>query len=94
MPEYHRRIPADGFSVYARGVWEQIASNKDLDLPTQQELLAQFRCAQRLPESAPLPLTRSSCHWSRDQAIAIREGQPVVIDGLGPKMASARSQSR
>lgn len=23
---------------------EQVSSNKDLDLPTQQELLAQFRC--------------------------------------------------
>ena len=44
LPEYHRRIPADGFSVYAEGVWDQIVHNKDLDLPTQQELLAQFRC--------------------------------------------------
>ncbi|KAG8805609.1 Dynamin-like GTPase that mediates homotypic ER fusion, partial [Serendipita sp. 399] len=33
-PAYHKRIPADG---------EQVQSNKDLDLPTQQELLAQFR---------------------------------------------------
>ncbi|KAJ6783095.1 hypothetical protein PWT90_08621 [Aphanocladium album] len=44
LPEYHRRIPADGFSVYAEGIWDQIVHNKDLDLPTQQELLAQFRC--------------------------------------------------
>lgn len=44
LPEYHRRIPADGFSVYAEGIWDQIVNNKDLDLPTQQELLAQFRC--------------------------------------------------
>ncbi|KAK0269657.1 Dynamin-like GTPase that mediates homotypic ER fusion [Friedmanniomyces endolithicus] len=43
LPEYHRRIPADGFPIYARGVWEQIDSNKDLDLPTQQELLAQVQ---------------------------------------------------
>ncbi|KAG9971016.1 root hair defective 3 GTP-binding protein, partial [Aureobasidium melanogenum] len=41
LPEYHRRIPADGFSMYAGNIWEQIDSNKDLDLPTQQELLAQ-----------------------------------------------------
>ncbi len=44
LSEYHRRIPADGLSVYAEGVWDQIVNNKDLDLPTQQELLAQFRC--------------------------------------------------
>ncbi|CAM1504166.1 Fc.00g017570.m01.CDS01 [Cosmosporella sp. VM-42] len=44
LAEYHRRIPADGFSIYAEGIWDQIVNNKDLDLPTQQELLAQFRC--------------------------------------------------
>lgn len=44
QPQYHKRIPADGFHVYASGIWEQIMSNKDLDLPTQQELLAQYRC--------------------------------------------------
>lgn len=26
------------------GIWQQVLANKDLDLPTQQELLAQFRC--------------------------------------------------
>ncbi|KAJ1999616.1 Dynamin-like GTPase that mediates homotypic ER fusion, partial [Coemansia thaxteri] len=41
---YKRRVPADGFARYAAAVWEQVASNRDLDLPTQQELLAQFRC--------------------------------------------------
>ncbi|CAJ0631706.1 16319_t:CDS:10 [Entrophospora sp. SA101] len=41
---YSKRVPADGFHVYAEGIWDQIMSNKDLDLPTQQELLAQYRC--------------------------------------------------
>lgn len=44
LRHYHKRIPADGFHIYASGIWEQIMSNKDLDLPTQQELLAQYRC--------------------------------------------------
>ncbi|KAG9024686.1 Dynamin-like GTPase that mediates homotypic ER fusion [Tulasnella sp. JGI-2019a] len=43
-PAYHKRIPADGVAHYMESVWEQVQSNKDLDLPTQQELLAQFRC--------------------------------------------------
>ncbi|CAO1629264.1 unnamed protein product [Jaminaea pallidilutea] len=43
-PEYHKRIPADGLPHYLGSIWEQVQSNKDLDLPTQQELLAQFRC--------------------------------------------------
>ena len=42
--QYHKRIPADGLPRYLDSIWEQIMTNKDLDLPTQQELLAQFRC--------------------------------------------------
>lgn len=42
--EYHKRIPADGLPHYLASIWEQVQTNKDLDLPTQQELLAQFRC--------------------------------------------------
>ncbi|GAA5980721.1 hypothetical protein JCM5350_006364 [Sporobolomyces pararoseus] len=42
--EYHKRIPADGLNQYMSSIWEAVVSNKDLDLPTQQELLAQFRC--------------------------------------------------
>ena len=44
QPAYHKRIPADGVAFYMEGIWQQVQSNKDLDLPTQQELLAQFRC--------------------------------------------------
>ncbi|ORX35730.1 RHD3/Sey1 [Kockovaella imperatae] len=44
QPTYHKRIPADGISFYMEGIWQQVLTNKDLDLPTQQELLAQFRC--------------------------------------------------
>ncbi|KAI7858071.1 RHD3/Sey1 [Circinella umbellata] len=43
-PQYHKRIPADGYHVYASSIWDKVLSNKDLDLPTQQELLAQYRC--------------------------------------------------
>ncbi len=45
-PEYHRRIPADGFARFTHDIWDQINANKDLDLPTQQELLAQYRCEE------------------------------------------------
>ncbi|OZJ03252.1 hypothetical protein BZG36_03508 [Bifiguratus adelaidae] len=44
QPNYSRRVPADGLHVYCSSIWEKIMSNKDLDLPTQQELLAQYRC--------------------------------------------------
>ncbi|KCV67531.1 hypothetical protein H696_06049 [Fonticula alba] len=42
--EYRKRIPSDGLGHFAGEVWEQICSNKDLDLPTQRQLLAKFRC--------------------------------------------------
>ncbi len=37
-------IPADGFAMFAQKIWETILENKDLDLPTQREILATFRC--------------------------------------------------
>jgi len=43
-PNYHRGIPADGFSNYAENIWDQVAYNHDLDIPTQQQLLAEYRC--------------------------------------------------
>jgi len=43
-PKYHRGIPADGFSNYAENIWDQVAYNHDLDIPTQQQLLAEYRC--------------------------------------------------
>ncbi|KAI8905926.1 RHD3/Sey1 [Gorgonomyces haynaldii] len=43
-PNLHKGIPADGFPHFAEAIWEKIVSNRDLDLPTQQQLLAQYRC--------------------------------------------------
>lgn len=90
LPDYHRRIPADGFPLYASGIWEQIDSNKDLDLPSQQELLAQFRCDEISKEvlvlfdEVILPLEET-------QASGISAGKPVILLSLGQKMVSARN---
>ena len=43
-PKYHKGVPVDGFSIFANSIWNRITENKDLDLPSQQQLLAQFRC--------------------------------------------------
>ncbi|KAL2133445.1 hypothetical protein VTI74DRAFT_2331 [Chaetomium olivicolor] len=92
LPEYHRRIPADGLSVYASGVWDQIVNNKDLDLPTQQELLAQFRCDEIAREvlaafdAVIVPL-------EEQQVEATRQGKTSsVIPDLGATGASAREK--
>lgn len=92
LPEYHRRIPADGFSVYAEGVWDQIVNNKDLDLPTQQELLAQFRCdeiSREVLEAFDLTIAP----LEEKQAEGVRLGKPAVLQDLGVSGKSARSKS-
>lgn len=89
LPEYHRRIPADGFSIYAEGIWDQIVNNKDLDLPTQQELLAQFRCDEISKEVinafdlvvAPL---------EERQVEATNLGKILVLANLGALCSEAR----
>lgn len=44
-------VPADGFAVFAQKIWETILENKDLDLPTQREILATFRCDEIAAEA-------------------------------------------
>ena len=92
LPEYHRRIPADGFSIYAHGVWEQIVNNKDLDLPTQQELLAQFRCDE-ISREVLVGFDEAISPFENKQAEGIRTGKLDVLGGLGAAMRSARMKA-
>lgn len=50
-PEYHHDLPLDGWCMYAENCWDQIEHNKDLDLPTQQILVARFKTNEILNES-------------------------------------------
>ena len=83
--EYHKRIPIDGLPHYLESVWEQIMQNKDLDLPTQQELLAQFcdeiAAAAAAAFAAAMTALRS----------ALDAGQ--VLATLGVDMASHRAEA-
>ncbi|QDS76729.1 Protein sey1 [Venturia effusa] len=90
LPEYHRRIPADGFPAYAQGIWDQIDNNKDLDLPTQQELLAQFRCDE-IAREALVIFDNAIVPLEKQQASDIKAGTPSVIADLGKSMTLARS---
>ncbi|KAL5594037.1 hypothetical protein BROUX41_001089 [Berkeleyomyces rouxiae] len=91
LPEYHRRIPADGFSMYAQGIWDQIVDNKDLDLPTQQELLAQFRCDE-ISREVLLDFEAAITPLEEKQAEGVRVGQPVVLENIGEQGSSARQK--
>ncbi len=92
LSEYHRRIPADGFSIYAQQVWDQIVNNKDLDLPTQQELMAQFRCDE-ISREALEGFDETIIPFENKQAEGIRLGQPEVLGGLGAAMRTARMKT-
>ena len=92
LPEYSRRIPADGFSIYAQGVWDQIVNNKDLDLPTQQELMAQFRCDE-ISREVLVVFDESILPFESKQAEGIRSGSPEVLGGLGSAMRTARMKA-
>jgi hypothetical protein len=90
LPQYHRRIPADGFPAYAEGIWDQIVHNKDLDLPTQQELLAQFRCDE-IAREVLVVFDEKITPLEDKQAEDARIGQPSIIPDLGPVMNAARA---
>lgn len=91
LPEYHRRIPADGFSAYAEGVWDQIESNKDLDLPTQQELLAQFRCDE-ISREVLVNFDEIISPLEERQAEGVRAGKAIVLEKLGSTGRAARER--
>lgn len=92
LPEYHRRIPADGFSVYAEGVWDQIVNNKDLDLPTQQELLAQFRCDE-ISREVLVAFDEAILPLEEKQAESVSLGKLTVLKDLGTMGKAARVKS-
>ncbi|KAJ6625760.1 RHD3/Sey1 [Mycena sp. CBHHK59/15] len=85
-PAYHKRIPADGVAFYMEGIWEQVQSNKDLDLPTQQELLAQFRC----DEISTVALAEFN-EQAKSQRRPVEAGR--VVDGLGDMMRNWRTSA-
>ena len=41
---YDKNVPIDGFSKYTWDMWSTIINNKDVNIPGQKEMLAQFRC--------------------------------------------------
>ncbi|KAK1225646.1 Dynamin-like GTPase that mediates homotypic ER fusion [Marasmius sp. AFHP31] len=83
-PAYHKRIPADGVAFYMETIWEQVQTNKDLDLPTQQELLAQFRC----DEISAVAFAEFN-EQAKSQKRPIEAGK--VVEGLGEMMRSWRT---
>ncbi|CDK26301.1 unnamed protein product [Kuraishia capsulata CBS 1993] len=80
-PEYHRGVPIDGWTVYSEQIWEQIETNKDLDLPTQRIAAARQRCDE----------ISSECYASF--LAEFKSIDPVVLSGkdLSEKLKAIRS---
>ncbi|CCH61377.1 hypothetical protein TBLA_0E03230 [Henningerozyma blattae CBS 6284] len=54
---YHRQnLPMESWSIYAENCWNLIENNKDLDLPTQQILVAKFKTQEFVNEALQLLL--------------------------------------
>eukprot|EP01054_Gregarina_sp_Poly1_P002530 Gregarina_sp_Poly_1__2529@NODE_1686_length_3535_cov_246_940311_g1108_i0_p1_GENE_NODE_1686_length_3535_cov_246_940311_g1108_i0NODE_1686_length_3535_cov_246_940311_g1108_i0_p1_ORF_typecomplete_len676_score124_06RHD3/PF05879_12/3_6e76GBP/PF02263_19/4_1e09GBP/PF02263_19/1_2e03MMR_HSR1/PF01926_23/3_7e05Dynamin_N/PF00350_23/0_00028Dynamin_N/PF00350_23/6_4e03AIG1/PF04548_16/9_4e03AIG1/PF04548_16/0_0014ABC_tran/PF00005_27/0_015ABC_tran/PF00005_27/5_8e03AAA_15/PF13175_6/0_0098FeoB_N/PF02421_18/3_4e03FeoB len=43
---YSRNVPADGFAFYAKAVWDAILNSSELDIPSQKEMVATYRCEE------------------------------------------------
>ena len=70
-------------TIERRNSQEAVVSNKDLDLPTQQELLAQFRCDEIASTSFKL--------FAETIATTIppSQGTGKIVQGLGELMAKS-----
>jgi hypothetical protein len=87
-PEYHRGVPIDGWPIYSEKIWEQIEDNKDLDLPTQQILVARFRCEEI---AAQAWVTFETGLAEAQKATNGGLGGPKVVEGFGHIIESIRS---
>eukprot|EP01053_Blabericola_migrator_P004993 Blabericola_migrator_1__4992@NODE_2594_length_2560_cov_201_764541_g1626_i0_p1_GENE_NODE_2594_length_2560_cov_201_764541_g1626_i0NODE_2594_length_2560_cov_201_764541_g1626_i0_p1_ORF_typecomplete_len799_score136_93RHD3/PF05879_12/5_9e78GBP/PF02263_19/1_1e10MMR_HSR1/PF01926_23/7_1e05Dynamin_N/PF00350_23/0_00046Dynamin_N/PF00350_23/6_6e03AIG1/PF04548_16/0_00035AIG1/PF04548_16/6_9e03FeoB_N/PF02421_18/0_0093AAA_15/PF13175_6/0_046PPV_E1_C/PF00519_17/0_021DGCR6/PF07324_11/0_011DGCR6/PF07324_11/7_1e03eIF len=43
---YSRQVPADGFAFYAKAVWDAILNSAELNIPSQKEMVATYRCEE------------------------------------------------
>ena len=41
-----KNVPADGLKQYVTQIWTDILNEKDLDIPSQREMLANYRCTE------------------------------------------------
>lgn len=86
-PEYHRGVPLDGWPMYTEQIWEQIEQNKDLDLPTQQTLVARFRC-EEIANQAWQQFEAGLLEAQKDSNNAL--GGPNVVEDFGGIISSIR----
>lgn len=64
LEKYKKAVPIDGFQHYASAIWDVIINNKDLDLPTQKEMLAMYRCGE-IAKEVHVPFEQLAIDWKK-----------------------------
>ena len=75
---YTNDVAADDFNIYAKNIWEAVKENKDLDIPSQKEMLAMFRCE----ELANVAFEEFS---KETQPIAAQLRSGDIVENFGPR---------
>lgn len=78
------RSPPPKLSSRSLALQDAVVTNKDLDLPTQQELLAQFRCDE-------IANVAFAAFVEALKAFGSSAGVGKLVKGLGVSMEQARS---
>lgn len=82
-PQYHHNLPLDGWIMYSENCWEQVENNRDLDLPTQQILVARFKTDEVAQEA--LTIFYSKYNGSVDQFVDDRQKLGEILKNLKQK---------
>ncbi|KAJ4456577.1 putative Protein SEY1 [Paratrimastix pyriformis] len=51
QPHRLKAVPIDGLELFARNLWTSIVTDQELNIPTQREMLATFRCSELLEKA-------------------------------------------
>lgn len=85
--EYQSGIAADGFPAYACNIWETIRANRELDIPSQKEMLAHVRC-EEIGRDA-IELFQKLVKEARNVLLPEDETLPIVFEDLLPLLKNA-----
>jgi protein SEY1 len=85
--DYSRGVAADGFAAFAESVWETVRANKELDIPSQKEMLAHVRCEQIAREASEG--VEKALTPLREALLPAGGGKAEAVSGLYATMLAA-----
>lgn len=76
-----KNVPADGFTHFCEQVWDTIIKEKDLNIPSQKEMLANYRCNEIKEEALRLidPDLKTLMQVSKEKRITNFKSQCKAI---------------